>query len=52
MSGERSHGEPGTWPQLTALEYLMVSMVVLAVLLSEVWFFFFSGSPFDQRSGR
>jgi hypothetical protein len=52
MSGERSHGAPGVRAQLTALEYLMVSMVVLAVILFEVWFFFFSGSPFDQRSGR
>ncbi len=52
MSGERSHGTPGVRPTLTALEYLMVSMVVLAVLLFEVWFFFYSGSPFDQRSGR
>src|SRR5688572_17959056 len=52
MSGERSHGMPGERAQLTALEYLLVSMVVLAVVLFEVWFFFFSGSPFDQRSGR
>jgi hypothetical protein len=34
------------------MEYLLVSMVVLAVVLFEVWFFFYSGSPFDQRSGR
>jgi hypothetical protein len=52
MSGERSHGAPGVRPTLTALEYLLVGMVVLAVLLFEAWFFFFSGSPFDQRSGR
>ena len=52
MSGERSHGAPGVKPTLTALEYLLVGMVVFVVLLFEVWFFFFSGSPFDQRSGR
>ena len=52
MSGERSHGAPGAVATLTALEYLLVGMVVLAVLLFEVWFFFYSGSPFDQRSGR
>ena len=52
MSGERSHGAPGETATLTALEYLLVGMVVLAVLLFEVWFFFYSGSPFDQRSGR
>jgi hypothetical protein len=52
MSGERSHGMPGVAPTLTALEYLLVGMVVLAVLAFEAWFFFFSGSPFDQRTGR
>ncbi len=52
MSGERSHGVPGAEVTLTALEYLLVGMVVLVVVLFEVWFFFFSGSPFDQRSGR
>ena len=52
MSGERSHGTPGVVPTLTALEYLLVSMVVLAVVLFEVWFFLYSGSPFDQRTGR
>jgi hypothetical protein len=26
--------------------------VVIAVIAFEVWFFFFSGSPIDQRSGR
>lgn len=52
MSGERSHGEPGVRPTLTALEYLLVGMVVLAVVVFEIWFFFYSGSPFDQRSGR
>ena len=52
MSGERSHGAPGEVATLTALEYLLVGMVVLVVLLFEVWFFFYSGSPFDQRSGR
>jgi Ca2+/Na+ antiporter len=52
MSGEREHGVPGAQAQITALEYLLVTSVVLAVVAFEVWFFFFSGSPFDQRSGR
>jgi hypothetical protein len=52
MSGERPHDVPGGVPTLTALEYLLVGSVVLAVVLFEVWFFFYSGSPFDQRSGR
>lgn len=52
MSGERPHDVPGGAPRLTAVEYTAISMVVLAVVLFEIWFFFFSGSPFDQRSGR
>ena len=28
------------------------AVVVAAVLAYEVWFLFFSGSPFDQRTGR
>ncbi len=51
-SNRRPHGAPGAVATLTALEYLLVSMVVLAVVLFEIWFFFYSGSPFDQRSGR
>ena len=45
-------GAPGAVATLTALEYLLVGMVILAVVAFEVWFFFYSGSPFDQRSGR
>ena len=52
MSGERPHDVPGGRPQLTALEYLLVGWVVIAVVAFEIWFFFFSGSPFDQRTGR
>ena len=52
MSGEREHDVPGGKAQLTALEYLLVVSVILAVVAFEVWFFFFAGSPFDQRSGR
>lgn len=52
MSGERPHDVPTGTAQLTAVEYIAVAMVVLAVVLFEIWFFFFSGSPFDQRSGR
>jgi len=37
---------------LTAMELLLVAMVVIAVAGFEVWFFFFSTSPIDQRSGR
>jgi hypothetical protein len=37
---------------LSGLEIILVAMVILAVAAFEVWFFFFSASPIDQRSGR
>jgi hypothetical protein len=52
MSGEREHGQPGADAHLTPLEYVLVGVVLLAYLVFEVWFFFFSTSPIDQRSGR
>jgi hypothetical protein len=52
MRGEREHGQPGAEAQLTPLEYVLVGVVLLAWLAFEVWFFFFSSSPIDQRSGR
>ena len=52
MSGERSHGTPGVQARLNALEYILVGAVVLVVAAFEFWFFFKSGSPFDQRTGR
>ena len=51
MSGEREQ-YPGEAPRLTVLERTLVVMVVVAVCAFEVWFFFFSTSPIDQRSGR
>jgi hypothetical protein len=51
MRGERPHEVPeGVQP--TPLERILVVMVVIAVAAFEIWFFFFSGSPIDQRSGR
>jgi hypothetical protein len=39
------HGDPKKVPQpLTALEWVLVTMVVIVVVLFEVWFFFFAGS--------
>ena len=52
MSGEREHGAPGADAHLTPLEYILVGAVLLAYLVFELWFFFFSSSPIDQRSGR
>ena len=37
---------------LTGMEMMLVAMVVLAFGAFEIWFFFFSTSPIDQRSGR
>ena len=44
MSGERSPGQGGDAPPLTAADYVVVAMVILAVAAFEVWFFFFAGS--------
>lgn len=52
MRGEREHGRPGVEAHLTPLEYVLVGVVLIAFLTFEVWFFFFSSSPIDQRSGR
>jgi len=51
MRGERPQ-YPGDAAQVTALERTLVIVVVASVLAFEVWFFFFSTSPIDQRSGR
>ena len=51
MRGERPQ-YPGEKPTLTMLERILVAMVLVVVILFEVWFFFFSPSPIDQRSGR
>jgi small neutral amino acid transporter SnatA (MarC family) len=51
MRGERREYE-GDRPSLTASERILVLMVVIAFAIFEVWFFFFSASPIDQRSGR
>jgi hypothetical protein len=51
MRGERPQ-YPGEKPRLTMLERMLVAMVLAVVILFEVWFFFFSPSPIDERSGR
>jgi hypothetical protein len=53
MRGEREEGYAGDRrPELTLLERVLVVMVTLAVLAFEIWFFFYSSSPIDQRTGR
>jgi hypothetical protein len=51
MRGERRE-YAGERASLTASERILVLMVVIAIAIFEVWFFFFSASPIDQRSGR
>lgn len=51
MSGERPH-EQGVEYRLSALDIILVTSVVLAVVAFEIWFFFYSGSPIDGRTGR
>ena len=51
MRGERPH-EQGEEYRTSGLEKVLVATVVLAVAVFEIWFFFYSGSPIDQRSGR
>jgi hypothetical protein len=51
MRGERPHVQRHA-RDLSALERVLVVSVVVVVALFEVWFFFYSPSPIDQRSGR
>ena len=44
MSGERPHDPAGQDAGLAALDYILVSLVVVAVLAFEVWLMFFAGS--------
>src|SRR5687768_3775075 len=53
MRGEREEGYEGAArPEMTLLERILVVMVVVAFVAFEIWFFFYSSSPIDQRSGR
>jgi hypothetical protein len=51
MRGERPH-EDRQARQLSPLDVVLIVTVVVAVVAFEIWFFFFSGSPIDSRSGR
>jgi hypothetical protein len=37
---------------ISAVEMVVIAMVLVAFVAFEVWFFFFSTSSIDQRSGR
>ena len=52
MRGERPHYEKQHARDLSPLEVILIVSVVAAVAVFEIWFFFFSGSSIDQRSGR
>ena len=43
---------PGERTTLTMLERTLVVVVAMAAIAFEIWFFFYSTSPIDQRSGR
>jgi hypothetical protein len=51
MRGERLEYERER-EGLPALEIILVAMVILAFAAFEIWFFFYSTSPIDERSGR
>src|SRR4051812_30052153 len=51
MRGERPHKQKHV-TELSPLEVVLVATVVVVVVLFEVWFFFYSPSPIDQRTGR
>ena len=52
MSGQRTRGEGGQAPSMTASDYVFVGAVIIAVAAFEIWFFFYAGSSLDTRSGR
>jgi hypothetical protein len=52
MRGERPHGDKQRARDLSPLEVILIVSVVAVVVAFEVWFFFFSSSPIDQRTGR
>jgi hypothetical protein len=52
LRGEREDFHDPERDQLAAVEIVVVGMVLIVVIAFEVWFFFFSSSPIDQRSGR
>lgn len=51
MRGERSE-ELGAKVGLSGLDRVLVASVIVVVGAFEIWFFFFSTSPIDQRTGR
>jgi hypothetical protein len=44
QSGQRTRGKGGQAPTLSATDYVVVGVVILAIAAFEIWFFFFAGS--------
>ena len=49
---DRWIADDGRRRTLTAVERMLVVMVAICWIAFEIWFFFFSTSPIDQRTGR
>jgi hypothetical protein len=52
LRGEREDLHDPERDRMSPIELVMVASVLIAFIAFEVWFFFFSSSPIDQRSGR
>ena len=48
MTGERTRGQGAVAKPLTSVDYVVVTVVVLAVAAFEIWFFFFAGSSLPR----
>jgi hypothetical protein len=52
LRGEREEIHDPDRDAMSPLEIVLVAMVIVAFAAFEIWFFFYSSSPIDQRSGR
>jgi hypothetical protein len=52
LRGEREDFHDPERNKLSPLDIVMCTMVIVVVVGFEIWFFFFSPSPIDGRSGR
>jgi hypothetical protein len=52
LRGDRPREVGAAGYELGALDYLMVGSVIVLAVAFEIWFFFYSSSPIDGRSGR
>ena len=48
MTGERTRGKGAVTKPLTSVDYVVITVVVLAVAAFEIWFFFFAGSSLPR----